>query len=187
MLPGSSGTKPLASKLADCGEPWLEERIGKLSEQLFGTHHQRKDAIGAMVNALLTSIHIAPTLQNGIDSFAAPLLQWNAYLSEPMEQVLEVLKQFVSQYVVHKPDIQLLEYKGQQLVMELFEAFASDPERLLPENTRERWRHSNEKGENAHRIIADYISGMTDGFAQRLYSTLFHPTTASGIGFHGGD
>ncbi|MGR5143796.1 anti-phage deoxyguanosine triphosphatase [Photobacterium sp. DNB23_23_1] len=177
----------VASKLADCGEPWLEERIGVLSDQLFGTHHQRKDSIGAMVNTLLTSIHIAPTIQNGIDSFEAPLLQWNAFLSEPMEQVLEVLKQFVSQYVVHKPDIQLLEYKGQQLVMELFEAFASDPERLLPENTRERWRQSNDKGENSHRIIADYISGMTDGFAQRLYSTLFQPTSASGIGFHGGD
>ena len=27
---------------------------------------------------------------------------------------------------------------------------------------------------------------MTDGFAQRLYSTLFHPTAASGIGFMGG-
>ncbi len=27
----------VASKLADCGEPWLEARIGKLSEQLFGT------------------------------------------------------------------------------------------------------------------------------------------------------
>lgn len=175
----------VASKLADCGEPWLEERIGKLSEQLFGTHHQRKDAIGAMVNALLTSIHIAPAIQNGIDSFDEPLLQWNAILSEPMERVLEVLKQFVSDYVVKKPEIQLLEYKGQQLVMELFEAFASDPERLLPANTRERWELAVNNGENAHRIIADYISGMTDGFAQRLYSSLFQPTAAIGVGSEG--
>ncbi|OLQ76148.1 dGTPase [Photobacterium proteolyticum] len=175
----------VASKLADCGEPWLEARIGKLSEQLFGTHHQRKDAIGAMVNALLTSIHIAPAIQNGVDSFDEPLLQWNAFLSESMERVLEVLKQFVSDFVVKKPEIQLLEYKGQQLVMELFEAFASDPERLLPANTRERWEKAISNGENAHRIIADYISGMTDGFAQRLYSTLFQPTTAVGVGHEG--
>lgn len=174
-----------ASKLADCGEPWLEERVCWLSEQLFGTHHQRKDAIGAMVNALLTSIHIAPAIQNGIDSFEEPLLQWNAFLSESMERVLEILKQFVSEYVVRKPEIQLLEYKGQQLVMELFEAFASDPERLLPANTRERWVKAVSNGENAHRIIADYISGMTDGFAQRLYSTLFQPTAAMGVGSEG--
>ncbi|MGF1683317.1 anti-phage deoxyguanosine triphosphatase [Photobacterium minamisatsumaniensis] len=175
----------VASKLADCGEPWLEERIGELSDQLFADHHQRKDAIGAMVNALLTSIHIAPAIQNGLDSFEEPLLQWNAFLTEPMEWVLDVLKQFVSQYVVHKPEIQLLEYKGQQLVMELFEAFSSDPERLLPESTRERWRHAEDNGENAHRIIADYISGMTDGFAQRLYSTLFQPTSVIGVGSEG--
>jgi len=183
----------VASKLADCGEPWLEARIGKLSEQLFGTHHQRKDAIGAMVNALLTSIHIAPAIQNGIqssvksdtDNFDEPLLHWNAFLSEPMERALEVLKQFVSDYVVRKPEIQLVEYKGQQLVMELFEAFAADPERLLPANTRERWLQATNNGENAHRIIADYISGMTDGFAQRLYSTLFQPTTTVGVGHEG--
>ncbi|GAL07457.1 deoxyguanosinetriphosphate triphosphohydrolase [Photobacterium aphoticum] len=175
----------VASKLADCGEPWIEERISLLSDQLFGTHHERKDAIGAMVNALLTSIHIAPTLQNGVDAFDSPLLQWNAFLSEPMEQVLNVLKQFVSLYVVQKPAIQLLEYKGQQLVMELFEAFAADPERLLPEHTRERWRTAHEQGDNAHRVIADYISSMTDGFAQRLYSTLFHPTAATGVGLDG--
>ncbi|MGF1691904.1 anti-phage deoxyguanosine triphosphatase [Photobacterium kagoshimensis] len=174
-----------ASQLAECGEPWLEERISTLSEQLFDSHHKRKDAIGAMVNALLTSIHIAPSIQDGLNSFDEPLLQWNAFLSEPMERVLDILKHFVSEYVVKKPEIQLLEYKGQQLVMELFDAFASDPERLLPENTRTRWQHAVDNGDNEMRIIADYISGMTDGFAQRLYSTLFHPTTAMSVGSEG--
>ena len=100
-------------------------------------------------------------------------------------RVLDILKHFVSEYVVKKPEIQLLEYKGQQLVMELFDAFASDPERLLPENTRTRWQHAVDNGDNEMRIIADYISGMTDGFAQRLYSTLFHPTTAMSVGSEG--
>jgi dGTPase len=175
----------VASKLAECGDTWLEERITQLSENLFGTHYQRKDAIGAMVNALLTSIHIGPTIQDGIHCFEEPLLKWNAFLTEPMERALDVLKQFVSVYVVQKPEIQLSEYKGQQLVMELFDAFASDPERLLPENTRDRWLHAVEQNENSHRIIADYISGMTDGFAQRLYSTLFQPTAAIAIGNEG--
>ncbi|MDX1303708.1 anti-phage deoxyguanosine triphosphatase [Photobacterium sp.] len=175
----------VASKLADCGEPWLEERTTEISEQLFGTHYQRKDAIGAMVNALLTSIQIGPTIQDGLHSFEEPLLKWNAYLTEPMERVLAVLKHFVSEYVVKKPEIQLLEYKGQQLVMELFDAFASDPERLLPASTRERWLHVVSQGDNEYRIIADYISGMTDGFSQRLYSTLFLPTTAVSLGSEG--
>ncbi|HIF9438318.1 TPA: anti-phage deoxyguanosine triphosphatase [Photobacterium damselae] len=162
----------VASKLAECGDPWIEEQISKISDQMFGSHHERKDAIGALVNALLTSINIAPSIQDGIHRFDEPLLQWNAYLSETMELVLNTLKQFVSIYVVKKPEIQLFEYKGQQLVMELFEVFASDPERLLPEETRQRWLEAYTNESNPMRVIADYISGMTDGYTQRLYEKL---------------
>ncbi|MNN94454.1 deoxyguanosinetriphosphate triphosphohydrolase-like protein [compost metagenome] len=59
--------------------------------------------------------------------------------------------------------------------MEIFEALASDPLRLLPKHTAKRWQLAQEKGENPHRIIADYVSGMTDEYATKLYSTLFVP------------
>jgi dGTPase len=61
--------------------------------------------------------------------------------------------------------------------MELFQAYASDPQRLLPDNTRNRWLEADKEG-NGHRVIADYISGMTDGFASKLYGTLFMPSSA---------
>ncbi len=160
----------VAGKLADISGFWLAEQMNELTAQLFSTHHyQRKDAIGALVNALITSIRIDTTAP----SFDDPLLAYNAYLSPPMQEVLEVLKQFVLKYVVQIPEIQLLEYKGQQIVMELFEAFANDPERLLPEHTKSRWRQTVQEEENGYRIIADYISGMTDGYAARLHGTLF--------------
>ena len=73
-------------------------------------------------------------------------------------------------------EFQAVEYKGQQIVMELFEAFASDPYRLLPENTKERWRLAQDKKDDVQmRIICDYISGMTDEFAAKLYHSLFTP------------
>ncbi|MEC8374789.1 MAG: dGTPase, partial [Pseudomonadota bacterium] len=74
--------------------------------------------------------------------------------------------------------------KGQLVVMELFEAFASDPARLLPENTQVRWRNEQDAG-NGMRVLADYISGMTDEFATRLYASIFSPKQG-GIqdGFH---
>ncbi len=43
----SQWQEAVASKLAECGDPWLEANIGELSEQMFGPHHERKDAIGA--------------------------------------------------------------------------------------------------------------------------------------------
>ena len=60
--------------------------------------------------------------------------------------------------------------------MELFEAFASDPNRLLPDNTKQRWHTAQDKKDDVKmRIISDYISGMTDEFAAKLYHTLFTP------------
>ncbi|MEZ9525758.1 anti-phage deoxyguanosine triphosphatase [Enterovibrio norvegicus] len=163
----------VASKLAECGDPWLEANISHLSDQMFGPHYERKDAIGALVNTLLTSIAIEPSLQDGVNSFDDPILQWNARLTDVMHGVLAVLKAFVSEYVVQKPELQIIEYKGQQLVMGLFDAFDADPKRLLPVPTRERWLKDVADGKSGRRVIADYISAMTDGYAQRLHATMF--------------
>ena len=67
-----------------------------------------------------------------------------------------------------------MEYKGQQIVMELFQAFSSDPQRLLPSNTLKRWQEAQSEG-LGERILADYISGMTDEFASRMHQSLFSP------------
>ncbi len=158
-----------ASKLAECGDPWFEKHIASITEMLFsGTHFQRKDAIGGMVNALLTSISIKP-----VDApFECELLAFNAYLEPTMDKALEILKHFVSEYVIQVPHVQVVEYKGQQIIMDIFEALSADPERLLPIQTRQKWLER--KDESAgYRVIADYISSMTDGHAQRLHQQLF--------------
>jgi dGTPase len=90
------------------------------------------------------------------------------------EKALNLFKAYVFKHVIKKPDIQLLEYKGQQIVMSLFDAFSSDPQRLLPTNTSLRWQMA-ESEEAKYRVIADYISGMTDEFANRVYASLFMP------------
>ena len=58
--------------------------------------------------------------------------------------------------------------------MELFEALSSDPIRLLPSNTAKRWQYAVDNKKNSQRVIADYIAGMTDDYATRLYQTLFN-------------
>ncbi|GAB2657326.1 anti-phage deoxyguanosine triphosphatase [Vibrio panuliri] len=158
-----------ASQLAECGAPWFEEHVKSLSEMLFSNqHHQRKDAIGGIVNALLTSISIKP-----IDApFQTHLLAFNAVLEPNMANALEILKRFVSLYVIQAPHVQVMEYKGQQIIMDIFEALSADPERLLPLEIRHSWQ-SLECETQGMRIIADYISAMTDGRAKRLHQQLF--------------
>lgn len=152
-------------------EGWLSQHVSTLSKKLFSNeHHLRKDAIGALVNCFITNIEIND-LQ---DKFSDPLLVYNAVFPALYQEYISVFKGFVFKRVILKPDLQLLEYKGQQIVMELFEAFSSDPMRLLPDNTKTRWQEA-QLDNNGHRVISDYIAGMTDGFASRLYSTLFMP------------
>jgi dGTPase len=154
---------------------WMNQYIMSLSEKLFSQqHHERKDAIGALVNCFITNIEIKEIEPE----FEQDLLKYNAVFPASFHEALSIFKAYVFNRVIRKPEIQMIEYKGQQIVMELFQAFAADPQRLLPENTCQRWLEAHDVG-NGHRVIADYISGMTDGFAAKLYGTLFLPSSAA--------
>jgi len=165
----------VAETLLNLDIDWMNKNIVVLSEKLFSQHHhERKDAIGALVNCFITNIDITEIAPE----FEQDLLKYNAVFPPAFNQALSIFKAYVFKRVIRKPEIQILEYKGQQIVMELFQAFASDPQRLLPDNTSQRWLEANEAG-NGHRVIADYISGMTDGFASKLYGTLFMPSSGA--------
>ncbi|WP_264877078.1 anti-phage deoxyguanosine triphosphatase [Vibrio agarivorans] len=158
-----------ATLLAECEDEWFEKHINSVSDMLFSGHHyQRKDAIGGMVNALLTSI----SLECVDKRFDSDLLAYNAVLTRPMAIALDILKRFVSQYVIQVPDVQVAEYKGQQIIMDLFEALSADPERLLPINQQQLWRQADDNKQQM-RVICDYIAAMTDGRAKRLHQQMF--------------
>ncbi len=161
----------LGPVMAIPGLKWFQQQLPGLAQKLFSSHHyERKDAIGALVNSFITHIEIAEC-GAGFDN---DLLRHNAVFPDSYAKALDCFKRFVFKWVIRKPEIQQLEYKGQQVVMELFTAFASDPERLLPENTKKRWQEA-EQSNRGLRVIADYISGMTDEFASRMHTNLFFP------------
>lgn len=54
--------------------------------------------------------------------------------------------------------------------MELFDILSSDPMRLLPNNVRERWKNAEES--KRARVICDYLAGMSDGQAFKLFESL---------------
>ncbi|GGD53187.1 anti-phage deoxyguanosine triphosphatase [Lacimicrobium alkaliphilum] len=159
----------------------LSPAMYQLTEQLFSDrHYHRKDAIGALVNRFITATEI----DRSDEHFEEPLLQYNAVLPQPFADALGLFKQFVYEQVIQSYEVQVMEFKGQQLVMALFAAFSADPMRLLPENTQARWIDA-EKHRQGMRIIADYIAGMTDEFASRLYNQLFLPKSSSGQSLNG--
>ncbi|WP_333609230.1 anti-phage deoxyguanosine triphosphatase [Arsukibacterium sp.] len=158
--------------MADCWqvlpEP-LKQQLQPLGQQLFSAeHHLRKDAIGSLVNMLITSVQLTESLPQA----SCALIRYNASLPDAQSSVLQALKQLVFRCVIKQPSIQQSRFRSQNMLLELFDAFASDPERLLPLNTQQRW-HSAPEGAARYRVICDYISGMTDDYATRMYHTLF--------------
>ncbi|WP_419570158.1 anti-phage deoxyguanosine triphosphatase [Rheinheimera sp.] len=140
-----------------------------IGEKLFmPEHHIRKDAIGALVNQLITSVELWLSLPQASE----PLIRYNARLPHAQQQLLNLLKSFVYDAVICAPEVQRAEYKGQRIVRDLFDAFASESERLLPANTKNRWQQADNAQAKA-RVICDYVSGMTDEYALRMHQQLF--------------
>lgn len=150
-------------------QPTTVQFLTQVGEKLFKPqHHIRKEAIGALVNRLITSVqwHESLTLAS------EPLIRYNAVLPPEELKILQLLKSFVYRHVILHPSLQQLEFRGQTIVQALFEAFSTEPERLLPFNTQQRWRDLSAV-QLGDRAICDYIAGMTDEYAERMYQRLF--------------
>jgi dGTPase len=150
----------------------LAELMAGLSQQLFATeHHLRKNAIGAMVNIFVTAIY----LDEALPTASEPLIRFNATLPEAERFLLNSLKKVVFEHVINDPSIQQLRFRSQNMLLNLFTALHSEPKRLLPRNTRQRWLTAAEQDGlvAADRILCDYVAGMTDDYAERMYRNLF--------------
>ncbi|XQW86290.1 anti-phage deoxyguanosine triphosphatase [Thalassotalea piscium] len=166
-------------KLQQLDDEWLQQLTRDLSAKLFSQKtYQQKEAIGGLVNYLITAITLVDLNDDADVQFDEPLLRYNAKHPQIAQQALQIFKDFVYDFVIKRTEIQHHEYRGQQIVMELFEALASDPLRLLPPNAIKRYQYALDNNLNSYRVIADYVSGMTDDFATNLYQSLFVPSNS---------
>ena len=144
--------------------------VGSMQRELFrDSPGTRKRIIGAIVNALITSSSIKQS--NG---FEHPLLFYNATLEESARVFLEALKDLTTIYIVKLQSVQTLEYKGRFLILSLFEALMSDPVKLLPAGEAFDYQRANDSNAKT-RVVCDYVAGMTDNYAGRMFSRLFTP------------
>ncbi|TCP95774.1 dGTPase [Cricetibacter osteomyelitidis] len=154
------------TKLSQCQSKWMQNNLELITQKLFSDYHyERKNAIGALVNYFITNVRWVQTAD-----FDEPLLRYNAQLPPEVVEVLTIFKKFVWQYVIRDVETQRIEYKGQRILTEMFQIFESDPERLLPRNTANRWK--NAEPQHKKRIICDYMAGMSDAYALRVYQNL---------------
>jgi dGTPase len=137
---------------------------------LFGDSAKRKRCISRLIHHFMTAIEIIE-----IDLFSEPLLHYRAQVKHAQRDFLDALQKVVRNEVILDPGVQHLEFKGQRMVVSVFEAMASDPKRLLPRDAYKKFEGS----ENEYRVICDYVAGMTDGYLLKTYERLFSPRMGS--------
>jgi dGTPase len=138
--------------------------------QLFAGSKPRKHFISRLVHHFVTNVELTE-----IESFTAPLIRYRAKLKDAQSRFLDALQELVVCKVIFSPNVQHLEFKGQKLVVSVFEAMKSDPKSLLPEEAYQDFLKSNEDDRN----ICDYVAGMTDHFLLKTYDRLFSPRMSS--------
>jgi dGTPase len=154
-----------------------------IRDTLFSSSHERKNTIGALVNLMITDSYICKN-DSGCKH---PLLKFEVKLSKDVERLREEIFNIVRNKVILDKNVQQLEFKGQKLIIELFQVLATDPERFLPKPTLERWHKAAKKfpkdaqkqKKSQMRVICDFVSGMTDDYATKLYGKLFTPSKGS--------
>lgn len=89
--------------------------------------------------------------------------------STPMTSRLAEFEAFLKDRLYRHPRLIRMDDKAKRIVTRLFEAYLAEP-RLLPPRFADRTTN-----QGVHRVICDYIAGMTDSFAQAEYKKLFEP------------
>ena len=161
---------PFLETLADKYGGDAQSHYDSMVAGLFGDAPIRKRYISRFVHHLLTA---ARCVEN--PAFDEPLLRFRVTLDEGPRLFLGALKDFIMAEVIRSASVQQLEFKGQGMIVAVFEAFQSEPWRLLPTDVQQRYRHSNED----LRVICDYVAGMTDMHLLKTYERLFSPRMGS--------
>jgi dGTPase len=137
---------------------------------LFGSSKDRKHFISRLVHHFVTNIEIET-----VEELEEPLIRYRARIAKGPSHFLDALQELVVKKVIRTPNVQHLEFKGQKMVVSVFEALRSDSKSLLPEDARALL----DKSGGDVRVICDYVAGMTDAFLLKTYDRLFSPRMGS--------
>lgn len=79
------------------------------------------------------------------------------------------LKKFLYEHMYRHYRLVRMQEKAERFIADLFDAYVKEPQ-MLPTETQERLEEA-----DLHRVIADYIAGMTDRYALDEWQKLFDP------------
>lgn len=86
---------------------------------------------------------------------------------------VETLKRIAYLAIILSPRLKVAEYRGYEIVQTIFQALAdAKGDLLLPEDFKELFQRFKGDSVMKHRLICDFIAGMTDAYAIEFYARL---------------
>lgn len=144
---------------SDCSE------VYKKSKNIASNSLLRTKLTSKLVNSCIENICIDINYQ-------IPILS-KVYLGNEIQKQVEVLKKYILFKIIKSPKLNILRYRGREIISEIFDILISSNlnESLLPDDIGAIFYSANTKQQQA-RIISDYISSMTDRYIIELYNQL---------------
>lgn len=144
-----------------------------ISDNLFGKgvdkSNNRKRTMGAIVHSL---IHSAVIIKD--DEFESKLLAYKVILKPEAKVFLQSLQAITTKHMIDLHTVKTFEYRGQRILLSLINAFSASPLTLMTPSSVEMYKAAKDET-SKKRIICDYIAGMTDDYAIKIYERLFVP------------
>ncbi len=131
--------------------------------------HKRKRALGAIIHSFVKSVTI-----NKRNKFQNELFEYKVQLTDEAEEFLISLKSVTFRKMIELHTVKTFEYRGQRILLSIVSAFEANPYKLLKPAYAQLYSNAKSKSEQK-RIICDYVAGMTDDYAIRMYERLFIP------------
>lgn len=179
-------TRLISSAALEQTSLWCEARATArlAAEAMEGPAERREDveqrtAIRVLINKLLMDAAAAtaqrlttlgPASADAIRQLDRPVVDFSPELGARVEQ----LREYLYNQVYSDPRVLRMKFKGQMIIERLWEAFMDTRDsrsgvRLLPRRTQERLKDG-----PRHRVVCDYIAGMTDRHAMDIYNILYN-------------
>jgi dGTPase len=163
----------------------LEGQIVKIADRIAYLNHDIDDAIRAGIiketdlpaNALIIlgdskSKRITTTIKDIIiNSYQGGAFKDGITMSRKCKNAMDELREWMFNNVYKDSPAKKEEHKAKKIISELFNYYMENPQLIKCK--------SKTKSDKAERIVADYIAGMTDGFALQDYLDKFIPKSWS--------
>ncbi|TCR04073.1 dGTP triphosphohydrolase [Neorhizobium sp. JUb45] len=171
---GTDEIQILSNKRIDMGRKkmYFSMASKKLSSLYAENGYHRTGFTSKLVQQFLSGVEVVPH-----DKY--PQLH-KARLDIKTFVQVEVLKNITFEAVIRSPMLQVVEYRGKDVIKRIFDAIHEDKgDRLMPPDYRDIYNRGDALAKT--RTVCDFIAGMTDRYAVEFYSRLFG---ANGMTMH---